>query len=235
LLVRGGYIAQGMEQGMNDSAVLEKAALFSGTSATEIESMLGCLGTRTRSYDAGEYVFHMGDKTNSVGLVLEGRVEIENVDVWGNVSVIDTCGAGQLFCEEYAAIPDEPLMVDVVALEKTRIMFLTAGKVLTTCPHACPHHSRTSLNLTTMIARKNLSLSRQIFHAAPKSIRGKLLSYLSYEANMVGSDEFDIPFNRQQLADYLGVDRSALSNELSKMQKEGIVETKRSHFKLKAK
>lgn len=217
---------------MSSPIALEGTPIFARTNAAEIDSMLGCLGARTRGYDAGEYVLHMGDTTDSVGLVLAGRVRIENVDVWGNASVVETCGAGQLFCEAYAAMPGEPLMVDVVALEQTQAMFLTAGKVLTTCPHACPHHSRTALNLTTMIARKNLELSRQIFHSAPKSIRGKLLAYLSYEASRAGSDEFDIPFNRQQLADYLGVDRSALSNELSKMQRDGLLETKRSHFAL---
>ena len=217
---------------MNDSAVLEKAALFSGTSATEIESMLGCLGTRTRSYDAGEYVFHMGDKTNSVGLVLEGRVEIENVDVWGNISVLGMRGPGQMFGEAYAAVPDEPLMVDIIAAEPSEVLFLTVGKVLRTCPHACPHHALASSNMTAIIARNSLALSHRIFHVAPKSIRGKVLAYLSYVSELEGAREFDIPFNRQQLADYLGVDRSALSAELSRMQKDGLIATRRSHFEL---
>lgn len=217
---------------MNRNELLATVPLFAGSTVEEIEGMLGCLGMRTRSYRAGERIFRMGDRIRETGVVLEGRVRIENIDVWGNVSVLETKGPGQMFGEAYAAIPDEPLMVDVVAASDCNIMFLTVSKVLATCSRACPNHSRTSTNLTTILARQSLSLSRRIFHAAPKTIRGKVLAYLSYQAERTGSREFDIPFDRQQLADYLGVDRSALSAELSRMAREGILETNRSHFVL---
>jgi CRP-like cAMP-binding protein len=103
---------------------------------------------------------------------------------------------------------------------------------MTTCPRACGHHNQIALNLNLISARKNLALTRRIFHAAPKSIRGKALAYLSFNAAQAGSREFDIPYNRQQLADYLGVDRSALSAELSRMQRDGLITTQRSHFVL---
>lgn len=213
-------------------AFLAKTQLFSGSTADEIEQMIGCLGARKRKYEAGEYIHHMGDEIKTVGLVLSGSVRIENVDVWGNVSVIGESSAGKLFGEAYAAVPDEPLMVNVVAAEKCEILFLTLSKVIATCPHACPFHARTSSNMTTAIARHNLALSRRLFHIAPKTIRGKVLSYLSDQAERAESNSFDIPFNRQQLADYLGTDRSALSAELSRMQKDGLLETNRNHFKL---
>ena len=104
--------------------------------------------------------------------------------------------------------------------------------MLATCPHACPHHARASANLTAAIARRSIGLSRRILHVTPKTIRGKVLAYLSDEAEREGSNEFEIPFNRQQLADYLGVDRSALSSELSRMQRDGLIKTNRSRFKL---
>ncbi len=217
---------------MNETPALKRTELFGSTSEEDIDSMLGCLGSHVRTYQSGEYVFHMGDMTSEIGLVLEGSVYIENVDIWGDARVMRTCSTGELFCEEQAAIPNEPLMVDVIAQEDSRIMFLNASKVLSTCPHACPHHRHLSLKLTTMIARRSLGLSQQLFHTTPKSIRGKLLSYLSHESERAGSNEFDIPFNRQQLANYLGIDRSAMSNEISKMRDDGILETKRSHFKL---
>ena len=217
-----------MEQG----EFLATTALFKGSSPEQISEMLGCLGARTRRYEEGERIHSMGDAIKTVGLVLEGSVRIENVDVWGNISVMGTRGAGQMFGEAYAAVPDEPLMVDIIAAEDSSVMFLTVSKVLKTCPHACPHHSRTSANMTSIITRNNLALSHRIFHVAPKSIRGKVLAYLSYESERAGSKEFDIPFDRQQLADYLGVDRSALSAELSRMQKAGLITTKRSHFTL---
>ena len=218
---------------MHDYHFLASTRLFEGSTPEEIESMLGCLGMHVKKYGAGERIFHMGDKLSEVGLVLEGQVIIESVDVWGNVSVIGTRGPGMLFGEAYAAVPDEPLMVDVVASQKCQIMFLSVPKVLMTCSHACPNHSRTSNNLTRIIAHQNLSLSRRIFFVTPKTIRGKVLAYLSDQAERAHSREFDIPFDRQQLANYLGVDRSALSAELSRMAKDGILETRRNHFVLK--
>lgn len=215
-----------------DYNFLSKTRMFAGTKPEEIEAMLGCLGGYVRSYEKGEYIYHMGQKANALGLVLSGEVRIESGDVWGNVSIMGEVTPGFVFAETYAALPDEPLMVDVIAAKDTRVLFLSAACVMTTCSHACAHHSAVSRNLLNIFAHKNMNLSRRIFYVAPKTIRGKLLSYLSGQAQRAGSNEFDIPFNRQQLADYLGVDRSAMSTELGKMQKEGLLETHRSHFAL---
>ena len=217
---------------MERSEFLAGTDLFTGARPDEIENMLGCLEARMRRFDAGERIHSMGDVIKTVGLVLSGGVRIENVDVWGNISVLGMRGPGQMFGEAYAAVPDEPLMVDIIAAEPSEVLFLTGGKVLRTCPHACPHHALASSNMTAIIARNSLALSHRIFHVAPKSIRGKVLAYLSYVSELEGAREFDIPFNRQQLADYLGVDRSALSAELSRMQKDGLIATRRSHFEL---
>lgn len=218
---------------MERTEFLSRTQLFAGSSPAEIESMLGCLDARERHYEAGVYIHRMGDIIKTVGLVVEGSVRVESVDVWGNVSVMGAMSAGSMFGEAYAAVPDEPLMVDVIAAEDSTVLFLNLKKVLTTCPHACPNHSRTSNNMTAIIARHSLALSRRIFHVAPKTIRGKVLAYLSDMAERAGKREFDIPFDRQQFADYLGVDRSALSAELSRMQKAGLIETHRSHFVVK--
>ena len=221
------------EDCVNRDEFLARTALFQGSTPEEIQGMLGCLDARERHFESGEYIHRMGDVIKTVGLVLSGSVRIESVDVWGNVSVVGVTGAGGMFGEAYAAVPDEPLLVNVVAAEECTVLFLNLRKVLTTCSHACPNHSRTSNNMTSIIARRSLALSRRIFHVAPKTIRGKVLAYLSDEAERTGSREFTIPFDRQQLADYLGVDRSALSAELSRMQKAGLIETRRSHFVLK--
>lgn len=218
---------------MDYSKFLATTPLFEGASPDEIEGMLGCLDSRIKHYRAGAYIFRMGDTVPAVGLVLEGLVRMESVDAWGNVNVIAVDGPGQLFGEAHAAVPGEPIMVNVIAAEKTTVMFLNLKKVLTTCPRACPNHCRVSTNMTSIFARRNLGLSRRILHAAPRTIRGKVLAYLSYESERAGSPEFTIPYDRQQLADYLGVDRSALSAELSRMQRAGLIETKRSHFVLK--
>ena len=216
-----------------DLNFLQSTLLFQGSSTEEIGAMLKCLGTKEQSFSRGTVILHAGDTVRSIGLVLAGRVQIENDDLWGNKSVLDSVGPGQVFAETYACIPGEPMMVSAVAAENCDILFLNASRVLTSCPSACSHHSRLVQNLLLLSARKNLNLSRRIFHTSPKSIRGRLLSYLSFQAAVHQSREFTIPFTRQQLADYLSVDRSAMSAELGRMRDEGILETERNYFQLK--
>lgn len=211
---------------------LTETPLFRGIAVQELEDMLACLGTDVRGYEKGEIIYRTGDVVTSLGVVLSGSVLIENDDIWGNTTVLDCVGPGQIFAETYACTPDEPLMVNVVAAEPAQILFLNVGRVLHACSNACGHHTALIRNLLTLSAQKNLNLSRKIFHTSPKTIRGRLLSYLSYQSMRSGSSTFTIPFNRQQLADYLNVDRSALSNELSKMQRDGLIRVDRNHFTL---
>lgn len=216
-----------------DYNFLEKTILFRGVSDEEIKEMLVCLGGEVKHYTKGETVYHAGDVVASLGLILSGSVHIENDDFWGNRSILDHVGPGQVFAETYACVSGEPLMVSVTAAEETEILFLNTGRLLQTCSNTCGHHHKLIRNLLAASAQKNLNLSRRIFHTSAKSIRGRLLSYLSYQALRHNSHFFEIPFNRQQLADYLSVDRSALSNELGKMQKEGILTVKKNAFCLK--
>ena len=209
---------------------LSKTILFQGASPQEIEAMLHCLQAEEKTFRKGEIIYHAGASISSMGLVLSGSVSIENDDIWGNKSILDTAEAGHVFAETYACTPNEPIMVSVVASENTTILFLHVGRLLQVCSNACPHHTRIIQNLLFISTQKNLNLSRRIFHTSAKSIRGRLLSYLSFQAMQKDSLNFTIPFNRQQLADYLSVDRSALSNELSKMQKEGLLTVEKNHF-----
>lgn len=195
--------------------------------------MLQCLQASCRTYRKNETICRSGDQIHSLGMVLLGSVNIENDDVWGNKNILDNVGAGQVFAETYACLPEEPLMVSVTAAEDCEILFLNVEKILTTCPAACPHHVRLIRNLVSVMARKNMNLTHKIFHTSPKSIRDRLLSYLSAQAVTQGKYRFEIPFNRQQLADYLRVDRSAMSNELSKMKKEGLITCEKNLFCLK--
>lgn len=213
--------------------ILEKSILFRGVSVEEIRTMLECLGTEQGRFAKGEVIYCAGDTVQSMGMVLSGSVQAENNDFWGNKSILDRMGPGQVFAETYACIPGEPLMVSVVAVEDAEVLFLDIGRLLQTCPNSCTYHSKLIRNLLAISAQKNLNLSRRIFHTSSKSIRGRLFSYLSFQAARQKSYEFTIPFNRQQLADYLSVDRSALSNELSKMQKEGLLQVHKNHFLLR--
>lgn len=217
---------------MEEAEFLSTTKLFEGTTSEEVDSMLGCLGTYAKSFKASERIHRAGDTIATVGIVVSGCVHAESVDAWGNVSFVGEFGPGDMFGEAYAATPGEPLEIDFIATRDCRVAFLAVEKIFQTCPHACPHHSRTCRNLACSLAQSNLSLSRHIMHTAPRKMRGKVLAYLSYESEKAKSKEFDIPFNRQQLADYLGVDRSALSAELSRMQSEGLLKTNRHHFVL---
>ena len=157
-------------------------------------------------------------------MVLAGRVTVEHHDFWGNRSVLDSLGPGKVFAETYALLPEEPLQVSVTGAEAGKALFLSPGKL--------GKDPRLLRNLLLLTAEKNLRLSRRIFHTSSKTIRGRVLSYLSFEAARNGSREFTIPFTRQQLADYLEVDRSALSHELGNMAREGLLRTTRSRFTL---
>ena len=192
--------------------------------------MTDCLGAEKKEYRKDEFICRAGDTASSLGIVLEGSAIVENDDLWGNRSVLDRLEPGQIFAEAYACVPGEKLMVSVRAAAAAKILFLKTEKILNPCAKACGCHGLLIRNLLAISAGKNLNLSRRIFHTSAKSIRGRLSSYLSYQAVRNGSREFSIPFNRQQLADYLSVDRSALSNELGKMQREGLLRVSKNQF-----
>lgn len=203
---------------------LTQTSLFSGISQADLSALLSCLAAVERRYSKGAVILAEGEPTQWMGLVLEGRAIISCADVWGKSSILGFAEPGSVFGEAYACVPGEALLISVCAAEETRVLFLNVGKLLTVCGNACPFHARLIRNLLTISAGKNLQLSRRIFHTTPKSIRGRLQSYFSECAKKSGSLTFKLPFNRQQLADYLGVDRSAMSSELSKMQRDGLIQ-----------
>lgn len=211
---------------------LTKTNLFRGINADEIALALKCLDPHERAYKKGELIFRAGDKITQIGLVLEGSVNIVVNFFWGNSNIFGHIEKGKIFGEAYAAVSAKELPCDVVAAEDSQILFLNFQKILTTCSSCCSFHNKLIHNIVRISAMKNLKLSSRMMHIAPKSIRDKLLSYLSEQAMENGSPSFNIPFSRQELADYLGVDRSALSNELSKMQKDGLITYKKSSFTL---
>lgn len=203
---------------------LTQTSLFSGISQADLSALLSCLAAVERRYSNGAVILAEGEPTQWMGLVMEGRAIISCADVWGKSSILGFAEPGAVFGEAYACVPGEALLISVCAAEETRVLFLNVGKLLTVCGNACPFHARLIRNLLSISAGKNLQLSRRIFHTTPKSIRGRLLSYFSECAKKSGSLTFTLPFNRQQLADYLGVDRSAMSSELSKMQRDGLIQ-----------
>lgn len=215
-----------------DYSFLSSVTLFQGMTEAELAAVLSCLKSSVVWYEKNQMIYAAGSRAAQIGVVLSGAVLIEQDDVWGNRSILDKLETGQVFGETYACLPDEPLMVTVTADQRAQILFLNLNQALHTCTANCVFHNRLIDNLLRILAFKNLALSRKISHTAPKTIRDKLLAYFSFYAMRQGTLDFVIPFNRQQLADYLSVDRSALSAELSKMQKDGLILYHKNHFTL---
>ena len=215
-------------------SVLRTSGIFSGISEEETEKMLHCLEVRPETFQKDEYILRAADRVEAFGLVITGKVLIIQEDFWGNRNILAAVGAGHCFAETFACSQGAVLNVSVMAQTNVQVLFLNVKRILTTCPSTCSHHSRMIRNLLSELAEKNLRLNEKITHLGQRSRRAKILSYLSAEAQRHGSAEFDIAFSRQQLADYLSVDRSGLSMELSRMQEEGLLEYRKNHFKLHA-
>ena len=213
--------------------VLRSSQLFSGVSEEELTAMLTCLGAEKRSFPKEAFLLRSGDTAESIGLVLSGSVLVIQEDIWGNRNILCKAGPGQTFAAAYACAPGSVLNVSVEAESAVTAMFLHIRRVLSVCPSACSHHSRIIRNLLGELAEKNLRLNEKLTHMGQRTTRAKLMSYFSAEAQRRGGYEFDIPFSRQQLADYLGVERSGLSLELGKMRDEGLLDFHKSHFLLK--
>lgn len=195
--------------------------------------MLSCLETREERFPKDTFLLRTGDTAESIGLVLSGSVLVVQEDIWGNRNILSKAGPGQTFAAAYACAPGSLLNVSVLAETSVTAMFLNVKRVLNVCPSACEHHSRIIRNLLGELAEKNLRFGEKLTHMGQRTTRAKLMSYFSAEAQRLGTYEFDIPFSRQQLADYLAVERSGLSLELGKMRSEGLLDFHKSHFILK--
>ncbi len=214
---------------MNE-AFLQKTMLFRGMSPEEIKQALSVMQAQEKKFQKGEAIMLSGNTTHRMGMVLEGSVTIESNDIWGNRTILSHVGKGQFFAETYALLKNEPLLVDVTANEDCEILFLRVDKMEQLNHSAEPWALKYLVNLLTISAHKNLTLSGRSFHTAPKSARGRVMAYLNSVSLQKHRREFDIPFDRQQLADYLNLDRTALSKELGKMKKDGIITVRKNHF-----
>lgn len=212
--------------------IISKSKIFDNIKKEDIGNMLNCLSAVERKYEKGEYILRTGDVINSVFMVAEGKIHILKEDYWGNQSIIAEAKEGELFGEVYACMGNIPLQVNAAAVKDSVIIELDINKVLTVCSSACEFHSRLIRNLISVIAEKNLNLTNKLECMSQRTIRDKIMSYLSMESQKNKNSKFDIPFNRQQLADFLSVDRSAMSKEMCKMRDEGIIKFNKNHFEL---
>lgn len=212
--------------------LLEKTELFSEIKKEQIQSILKCLSAETCQFPKGTYIFRVGQQISSLALLLEGCVHIQQEDYWGNLSLFSIISPGEIFGEAYVALKGKTITNNALAVADCTVLFLDIHRVLTVCTSACRFHTLLIQNLFTAVSSKNRTLTEKLGHLSQRTIREKLLSYLSEQSFKTGSSSFDIPLNRQQLADFLSVDRSAMSKELGKMRDEGILDFRKNHFLL---
>lgn len=212
--------------------LLLSTPLFNGIDPADLEPMLHCLGASTITSPKGDPVFLEGDAAGFIGVVLEGTVQVVQEDFYGNRNILSQAEKGQLFAESFACANIEAIPVSGYAVRNSKIMLLSCQKMLTICSSACVFHNQLVKNLLKVLAQKNLEMNNKIRFMSQKTTKEKLMAYLLEQAKANGSPEFTIPFDRQALADYLGVERSAMSAELGKLKKAGILDFKGSAFHL---
>lgn len=212
--------------------ILRECPLFDQIGDKSLDEMLGCLGAKKCSYKKGDTVLAEGDKAKYLGIVLKGSVQLVRVDYYGNRSILTSIEPPQLFGEAFAFAGLDSVPVDVIATEDTDILLTDAMHIARPCENACAFHRQMTLNLLQIVARKNLVLHRKIEITSKRSTREKLMTYLLLQAKKAGSSTFTIPYDRQELADYLGVERSGLSTEIGKLRNEKVLECRRSTFTL---
>lgn len=212
---------------------LSRCPLFDNIEYSDLECMLKCLDAKTREISKGKPVFLEGSPAQFIGVVLSGKIQIVRDDYYGNRSVLAVLESGEMFAEVFSCAGLETMPVSAIALTNSNILLLDCRRMLTTCSNACYFHSQLMKNLLQGMAWKNLALNRKIQYMSQKTTKEKLTAYLLDQAKQKESSEFIIPYDRQALADYLGVERSAMSAEISKLKKSGQIDTKGSWFCIK--
>lgn len=222
-----------MEPNASDLSVIASSRLFQQVKEDDVRAMLHCLDAHERAFRAGEYIFRTGDRPKCMGLIIEGSVRIEHVDYWGNRTIVATFGPGQSFAEVYACQPAQRFDVDAVAARDCRVLMLDVLRIISTCSSACAHHTQVVFSLLRIVTERTRALTRRIDHLSKRSTRAKLLAYFSDFAAQTKRSTFIIPHDRQELADYLAVDRSAMCSELSRMKREGLIDYHKNTIELK--
>lgn len=212
--------------------ILQKCPLFAGVQAEELTGLLGCLGGRKLCVSKGQPIFQEGDPAIYVGIVLEGAVRLERQDYYGNRSIVAHIGPGELFAETYACAGVQALPISIVADENSHVLLIDCHRITVSCSNACGFHSRIINNMLYLVASKNLVFDQKLQVTSKRTTREKLMTYLLNQMKTQNSNSFTIPYDRQELADYLEVDRSGLSAEISKLRREGILESHKNQFRI---
>jgi CRP-like cAMP-binding protein len=212
--------------------ILKSAALFHGIAESELQPLLSCLSAEKVCYEKGQTIFFSGESIDRFGIVLSGQIQIVYDDFYGNRNILAKIATGNLVGESFACAEIKTLPVSVIATTESEILFIDFRKLAVPCTKACSFHGRLIQNMLSVVSMKNISLTQKMEFTSKRTTREKLLAYLSAEAQKAGSSCFSIPFNRQELADYLSVDRSAMSAELAKLKGDGVLNFHKNRFEL---
>ncbi len=210
--------------------ILARCPLFAGVSPQNLLTMTSCLGARLVRYAKGELIFTEGQEASHMGLLLSGGAQIIKEDFYGNRTILARIEPSEMFGESFACAQLSAIPVSVAATEDSEVMLMDCRRILTTCCNACEFHNQLIFNLLKAMATKNLMFNQKIEITSKRTTREKLLAYLNSQAKLHGSSSFTIPYDRQELADYLEVERSGLSAEISKLRREGILESEKNKF-----
>ncbi len=212
--------------------ILKQCALFNNIGMKNLKGILGCLGAKVSSHTKGEVVISEGDEAKYIGIILFGTAQIEQVDYYGNRNIVANVETGELFCESFACAGIEYVPVDVVAKENTEVLMIECQRIIQPCGNACDFHRQMIYNLMKIVATKNLIFHQKIEVVSKRTTREKLMTYLLIQAKKNGDASYEIPYDRQELADYLGVDRSGLSVEIGRLCKEGVIRSRKRWFEI---
>ncbi|MCX7657714.1 MAG: Crp/Fnr family transcriptional regulator [Oscillospiraceae bacterium] len=212
--------------------LLEKTPLFKGISPQNLESMLKCLSAKTKSYEKGEAIMLAGEDVKNVGIVLDGKIQIQKEDINGERIILDELDAGEIFGEVFACAGIKKSPVTVCSILPSEILFVDYRRIITMCPSNCSFHSSLIRNMLMLIAQKNIMLNSKLDIISKKTTREKLFAYFKTQAKKTGGKIFELPFSRDELADYLCVNRSAMSRELCKLRDENFIEFEKRTIKI---
>lgn len=214
-------------------SILKSCTLFSQMNEEEIQSLMSCLNAQVKAFDKNSTIIAENTQARYIGIVLSGNAQIIQIDYYGNRSILSEIYPSELFGESFACAEVKSIPVNVIANEPCEVMLIDSSHILHTCTNNCIFHQKLIFNLMKTLASKNLRFHQKIDIISKRSTREKLMTYLMYQAKKAGNNCFEIPFDRQELADYLEVDRSGLSAEISKLRKEGVLESYKNHFELR--
>ena len=206
--------------------------LFDGIRPEDRKTMLDCIGYHIRAFRKGDIVAFEEENIQHIGIVISGSVDMVKEDLWGNKTMLVRISKNELFGETFACGSDHLSLVTFLVSEDATILFIPFHRVLNSCSMACSFHHRLTENMVRIIANKNRDLMRKIEVISKRTIREKLLTYLSIQAQMQNARYFEIPLGRVELAEYLCVDRSALTRELVKMKEDGLIDYDRNYFRM---